>query len=112
MAKTKRKRLAALGALKLTPSESLRSTLPHQDEHCPDKNSASLEVRQQRIVFWIPSDPSPRLVNPKSFRIGGTPSTEPQRSTNIKEKFTPSDHEEANIYPNNAKVTVIQICDS
>lgn len=103
MTKTKRKQLAALAALKFTPSESLGNTVVHQDEHCPDENSASLEVRQQRIVFWIPSDPSPRLVNPRSFGIGGSPSRKRQRSTNAGEECT-SDGEEGHVYQKYSKI--------
>ncbi|XP_024389761.1 uncharacterized protein [Physcomitrium patens] len=106
MAKTKRKQLAALAGLDLTSSETPKNIAGgHQDGHCPDKNSASLEVRQQRIIFWIPpSDPSPRLASSRSFRVSGAVSRKRKRSNNDGEEYSSSDGEEGHVYQKYAKI--------
>ena len=117
MAKTKRKQLAALAALNVTSPESPRkSIVEHQNGHCPafneelyDKSSASFEVRQQRIIIWIPSsDPTPRLVNSRSFRVSGTPSRKRKRSIDNGEEKNSSDGEDGHVYKKYAKVTTVQ----
>lgn len=113
MAKTKRKQLAALAALKATSPESSRKPREgHQDGNDPafneqpnDKRSGSLEIRQQRIIFWIPPlDPSPRLVNSRSFRISGTPSRKRKLSSVNEEEKSSSDAEDGHVYKKYAKI--------
>jgi hypothetical protein len=118
MVKTKRKQLAALAALKVTSPESSRKpTEEHQDddglhpalnEGPSDKSSGSLEIRQQRIIFWIPPlDPSPRLVNSRSFRISGTPSRKRKLLSSVnEEEKTSSDAEDGHVYKKYAKVII------
>lgn len=112
MAKTKRKQLAALAALKPTSPDSSRMPREeHQDGNDPalheepnDKGSASLEIRQQRIIFWIPPlDSSPKLVNSRSFRISGTPRKRKLSRVNEEEK-TSSDAEDGHVYKKYAKI--------
>lgn len=116
MAKTKRKQLAALAALQVTSPESPRKPIEeYQNGHCPsfnegpyDKSSSPFEVRQQRIIIWIPSsDSAPRLANSRSFRISGTPSRKRKRSIDNGEEKTSSDGEGGQVYKKYAKVTTV-----
>lgn len=112
MAKTKRKQLAALAALKVTsPGSSRKSAEDPQDGLYPalnerpiDNRSGSPEIRQQRIIFWIPPlEPSPRLVNSRNFRISGTPRKRRLSSVNDEEKSS-SDGEDGHVYKKYAKI--------
>lgn len=116
MAKTKRKQLAALAALKVTSPESSRKSAedpqdglyPALNERPIDNSSGSPEIRQQRIIFWIPPlEPSPRLVNSRNFRISGTPRKRRLSSVNDEEKSS-SEGEDGHVYKKYAKVITIR----
>lgn len=120
MAKTKRKQLAALAAIKVGfPASNGVKTKSFQDLHnqastketlkdtCIE-NSPSPEVRQQRIIIWIPSsDPRPSLVSVRKRAKIGTPTRKRKRSNDKGEGKSSSDTDAGRVYQKVAKVSSV-----
>lgn len=123
MAKTKRKQLAALAAIKFDlPVRESEPTNDYQNEQTPSFNghksteySPEPEVRQQRVIIWIPSTeprPQAQASGNKTLRstMNITSGRKRKRSNDKGKEKASVDADEGRVYQNYAKVSCLSIC--